>query len=359
MKKIILACALALGFGSAANAQTVMSSRFFDNTFVTVNVAAQTGMHGFGERVYPAADLYLGKWLTPTFGLEVNGEVLFHNSFKSMTKTVDGIYVGFDAMFNLNNMFHAYKGQPDRVEVIPFAGIGWLHGYGEPLEQGAANPTSDMNPPMGNVYGAVYDNGLGGKAGVNVAINLGKSRAWAINIRPTATWALTHKPCVVQFNSLWGRVSLEAGFTYKFKNRYGTHNFVLAQLRDQAEIDALNNRINYLNDELAKKPKEIIKEKIVEVTAEDANFAVSFEKGSDKPIGNIAQIASVLNKTKGTITICGNTSPEGSEKLNKALAIRRGEATKKALVAAGVDANRIKILNNYEDKRNAIIKVVK
>lgn len=360
MKKIILACALALGIGSVANAQTVMSSRFFDNTYVGVNVAAQTGMHGFGERVYPAADLYLGKWITPAFGLEINGEALFHNSFKSMEKPVDGVYVGMNAMFNLNNIIHKYKGQPDRVEFIPFVGLGALHGFGEDIVQGGAAADGCM-PPMGNLNGAVNSNGLGAKAGLNVAFNLGKSRAWTINVRPTATWALTYGSTVAKFNSLYGRVSLEAGFTYKFKNRYGTHNFVLATLRDQAEIDALNDRINYLNEELAKKPKEVIKEKqvMVEVPVEGGSYTLSFDKGSAVVKGNVAAIAADLNKTKGDITICGNTSPEGSEKVNKALAIRRAEAAKKALVDAGVDASRIKILNNYEDKRNAIIQVVK
>lgn len=358
MKKIILACALALGIGSVANAQTVMSSRFFDNTYVGVNVAAQTGMHGFGERVYPAADLYLGKWITPTFGVEINGEALFHNSFKSMEKAADGLYVGANAMLNLNNIFHAYKGQADRVEFIPFFGIGWLHGFGEAIPQGTAAADGCM-PPMGNLSGSVQGNGLGAKTGLNVAFNLGKSRAWAINVRPTATWALTNPGRVAQFNSLFGRVSLEAGFTYKFKNRYGTHGFVLATLRDQAEIDALNDRINYLNEELAKKPKEITKSVKVEVPVEGGSYTLSFDKGSDVVKGNVAAIAADLNKTKGDITITGNTSPEGSEKINKALAIRRAEAAKKALVNAGVDANRIKLLNNYEDKRNAIIQVVK
>ena len=44
---------------------------------------------------------------------------------------------------------------------------------------------------------------------------------------------------------------LNVGLVYKFRNSNGSHNFVVAELRDQAEIDALNDQINDLRGELA------------------------------------------------------------------------------------------------------------
>ena len=357
MKKFYLVLAIMAAFVSGTNAQnqTVLSSRFFDNFYVSVTVAGSMQMGDlnkdiFQNPVYPSANVYIGKWITPIFGLEINDEALFHNSFKSNDVCADANYLGMNAVFNLNNIFHAYKGRPDMCEVIPFVGIGWLRAFG----------THDV-APMRQI---LEQNGVGFKTGINIAFNLGKARAWQINLRPSCKW-IASRSCdnnTFDLTKQFGRLSLEAGFTYKFKNHYGTHNFVKAQLRDQAEIDALNDRINYLNEELAKKPKEVIKTVTKEVAVAAANetsFLITFDKGKDIVKGDINAIAAELKKTTGTINITANTSPEGSEKLNKALAIRRAEAAKKALVDAGVDASRIKVLNNYEDKRNAVIKVVK
>lgn len=351
MKKILLSCALALCAGVAANAQTVMSSRLFDNTYVSATVSGQMKMNDlnkdiFSNPVYPAFNIYVGKWITPKFGVELNAEAIFHNSFKSNSKFVDGTYLGANAMINLNNIFHGYKGKADLCEVVPFAGIGWMHACGNSEEK---------------LAGVINGNGMGIKAGINVGFNVGKFQAWQINLRPSVMWAVNdYEP--THINSVFGRVALEAGFTYKFKNHYGTHNFVLAQLRDQAEIDALNDRIKALNDELAKKPKvveKIVTKEVAAVAADETSFLISFDKGSDKVKTDVKNIVENLKKTNGTITITGNTSPEGPERVNKALAIRRAEAAKKALVEAGLDASRIKILNDYEDKRNAIIKLQK
>ena len=357
MKKFYLVIAImaAVVSGAKAQNQTVLSSRFFDNMYISFTVAGSMQMGDLNSDilknpVYPSANLYIGKWITPIFGLEINEEALFHNSFKENDVIADGNYLGMNALFNLNNIFHGYKGRPDMCEVIPFVGAGWMRAFG----------TEDVAP----LRQVLEQNGVGFKAGINLAFNLGKARAWQINIRPACKWVACRSCDNNSFdlNKKFGRLSVEAGFTYKFKNHYGTNNFVKAQLRDQAEIDALNDRINYLNEELAKKPKEVVKTVTKEVAVaanNETSFVIPFDKGKDVVKGDISGIAAELKKTSGTINITGNTSPEGSEKVNKALAIRRAEAAKKALVNAGVDESRIKVLNSYEDKRNAIIKVVK
>ena len=60
-------------------------------------------------------------------------------------------------------------------------------------------------------------------------------------------------------------------------------------------------------------------------------------------------------KTDASITIVGSTSPEGSEKFNRNLALARANAVKDALVKAGVDKDRITVTNAYGKQRNATI----
>jgi peptidoglycan-associated lipoprotein len=57
-------------------------------------------------------------------------------------------------------------------------------------------------------------------------------------------------------------------------------------------------------------------------------------------------------KTYGTTTVTeeGKTDPRGTAHYNMALGARRAEAAKKALVAAGVDANRIKTMSLGKEK---------
>ena len=52
-------------------------------------------------------------------------------------------------------------------------------------------------------------------------------------------------------------VQLNAGIVYKFGNSNGTHNFTIAKLRDQAEIDGLNSQINSLRSNLNDKDAQL------------------------------------------------------------------------------------------------------
>ena len=61
------------------------------------------------------------------------------------------------------------------------------------------------------------------------------------------------------------------------------------------------------------------------------------------------------NNGAKNITIIGNISPEGSEEINKALAIARAESIKNALIKAGISADRITITNEYANQRRATI----
>ncbi len=146
------------------------------------------------------------------------------------------------------------------------------------------------------------------------------------------------------------------GVNYKFGNSNGTHNFKVAQLRDQAEIDGLNSKINELRsandakdnqinslnaknndlqnalDECNKKPKYV-----KPATATNLQPTVLFQQGKstiDKAqYAPIELIASYMkNHPDANVEIKGYASPEGSKEINQKLSEARANAVKEALV---------------------------
>lgn len=61
----------------------------------------------------------------------------------------------------------------------------------------------------------------------------------------------------ISYNINNSGVQLNVGVIYKFKNSNGTHNFTIAQVRDQAEIDGLNAKINDLRNDLNGKDSQL------------------------------------------------------------------------------------------------------
>ena len=67
---------------------------------------------------------------------------------------------------------------------------------------------------------------------MQINFNLGEKKAWQFNIIPTMNYIMTdngfdnfptRQP---RFDVCRSYVNLQIGFTYKFKNSKGTHNFV-------------------------------------------------------------------------------------------------------------------------------------
>lgn len=359
MKKFILTMVAALCMCFTTFAQngpaTVEGARFFNNTYMTVTVGGQVGMNDLtGHQnwtVTPTTSLYFGKWVTPAFGLEFDGDVLYHDSFRSRNRGVDATYLGLNARLNLNNLFRAYSGVPNRVEVIPFVGFGWLHGYGDGVE--------DLSNGVVPTVMAIGPNAFGTKMGVDVAFNMGKQRAWQINVRPTVMYALTganvgrHNP---KYNVNQGRVGLEAGVTYKFgyKNskRDRVHNFTRGY--SVAEYDAMVAQLS------AAKPAErivvtdtveIVKEVPVEVAVEKPVFVLTspyFTQGKYRldPTTDVilSAMADEMKESGKKYVITGYASVEGVEKFNERLSLNRANAVKNALVQRGVKAENLRVV---------------
>ena len=101
----------------------------------------------------------------------------------------------------------------------------------------------------------------------------------------------------------------------------------------------MNNEINSLKRDLAKKPTEIVKEKEIikteVVTNTIGNTVIFFAQNSAKLTGTaISELSKIPSGSK--VSIIGSASPEGSSNYNQKLSEKRAEAVSKFLTENGV-----------------------
>lgn len=346
MKKIFT---LFAGLMAAAtlSAQTVLESKTFDNVYIGINggLATKATGHAWLKDMNPNVGLRIGRNFTPVFGLAAESNVYFKNTNGHTTGTVvNGMNTSLLGTTNLTNLFGGYNGEPRLFELTALYGLGWGHVFGHPTKAYKA----DM---------------LTSKAAFDFGFNLGQKKAWQLYIEPAMIWALNGNGYQgVKYDVNRASFQLNVGLVYKFKNSNGSHNFVVAELRDQAEIDILNNKINDLRGELASKDDEIadMDRQIAELKQQLADCqnqtttacerllpVVIFRQG--KSTIDRAQYASIeliakymKDNQDAKVEIKGYASPEGSAKFNQKLSQARANAVKKALVKRyNISADRI------------------
>lgn len=352
MKKFFMIMSAVLMLSTVAKAGTpVKTSKLFDNTYIKLNIGASGDIapsnwgyegNNFFQTVMPTTTLRFGKWITPSFGIELQGESGFGTL--NVPTFVDHTYVGANTLVNLNNLFHGYRGKPDKVEFVPYVGIGWWHSYG------------------------VITNNIATQYGLNMDINLGKTQAWQLNVVPQITYLLAGDGACQgvrqpHFDVRNAYVGLQVGVTYKFKNQYGKHNFVMCDKKySQTEMDLVNeevNRLRQVNTDLvyALKSCEERKNKVERVV--DVQIVervdvyvprVQFEQGSNVLSKTsqtvLKQIADAIKTTETQWTVRGYASENGSEEFNLTLSKERATAVKNALVELGVSEEQL-IVEGY------------
>lgn len=346
MKKIFT---LFAGLMAAAtlSAQTVLESKTFDNVYIGINggLATKATGHAWLKDMNPNVGLRIGRNFTPVFGLAAESNVYFKNTNGHTTGTVvNGMNTSLLCTTNLTNLFGGYNGEPRLFELTALYGLGWGHVFG--------HPTKAYKTDM-----------LTSKAALDFGFNLGQKKAWQLYIEPAMIWALNGNGYQgVKYDVNRASFQLNVGLVYKFKNSNGSHNFVVAELRDQAEIDILNNKINDLRGELAGKDDELVdkdrqiaelKQQLADcqnqatTACESLQPVVIFRQG--KSTIDRAQYASIeliakymKDNQDAKVEIKGYASPEGSAKFNQKLSQARANAVKKALVKRyNISADRI------------------
>lgn len=389
MKKIfsiLIALAMTITLASAQT-KTVEHAGLFENTYVTLSGGAVTNTQFQNMtkdnwyKLGGIADLELGKYVTPVIGFSVDG-LAFLGTTNSYTLVDESAVLG-NVKLDFSNWLLGYKGKPYLLDVVGVLGYGWGHDY-VASSYGQYRTTADPVIVDGQ---SVEVRGLNGVAtdknytvyrtGAEFNFNLGKSRAWQINLKPGVIWMHKLAGDYVSTPFLTGgrdaRAYVTLGTTYKFGSKSKGHNFRLCPYSvTKADYDALKKQYNDLANrepevrEVVKtvtETKEVVK---TETRVLVGSTVITFDIGScalstveRQKVGMFAE--SLDNDT--LVQIVGSAdSGTGSETRNFALAQNRANVVKNVLVNDyGVNPDRISVNTkldataNTETSRSAIL----
>ena len=359
MKKLFLMLAVSLMTASVSAQNTaVTANKAGDNWYIGINAGVATPVnkfkfgdtqYGFMKGVSPEFGIRVGKNLTTVFGLALDINNYFGNKSDSKSLFGSKTFINatdFDILstWNLSNLFSGYQGQPRNFEVIALIGGGYSRAWAERA------------------------GGINAKAAFDFALNLGSDKQWQVYLEPGIVLG---QPSPLYANPFrknlydgtgskkWnGAFSLKLGVNYKFGTSDGTHNFKIAELRDQAEVDALNAKINELRSDVDAKNGQInaanqtiadLKAKLAECEARPTQIVEEVKKETTlqpivifrqgKSTIDAAQYASVemvakymKNHPEAKVLVKGYASPEGNAELNQKLSEARATAVANALI---------------------------
>lgn len=311
MKKILVMLMVAL-FATNVNAQIALQEQKpLDNTYIGVTAGVSTPL-SFNSMfpINPEFGLKVGKDFTPIYSLEIEGiTFLGSNSdnghFDLRHTAFRAINLGLNGKVNLHSLVYGYKNRVFNLSTV--TGFGWFHTFN-------AN-TND------------YD-GLSAKTGVQGSFNLGKGHA--LFVEPAVLWNLNNNGFTnVKFNKNHAQLLLNVGYTYHFKTSNGTHSF------KKYNIGAMNDEINYLRNELAKKPTTIVKTNEVTVTNTVRDEYVIYFAQNSYDIVDFYTLDMIPANSK--VTINGYASPEGTDEHNYILSEKRAYSVANYLANKGIE----------------------
>jgi outer membrane protein OmpA-like peptidoglycan-associated protein len=333
MKKFNFMFALLVSAVMSANAQVATeNSKFFDNVSVGITGGASTPLDF--NSVFPLngnAGVKIQKDLTPSFGLQAEGLAIFNdNHFTDIKTAVKATNVGLNGVINLFNAFGGYKGTPRTFEISTVSGLGWMHAW------------------------TTSDNYLTAKTGLDIALNLGKSKAHSIVLTPAVYWNL-NKFGDIKFDKNAAQLAVNLTYVYHFKTSNGTHSFKTYDVGAMtSEINRLNDEVNSLRNALANvKPQTVEVEKVKTVIVPN-EWVVQFAQ-NDATITSDAE--TVLNTiAEGTVVeVVGMASPEGSEAYNKTLSEERANNVTSYLEKRGVQVTSTKGVGSTNSASNRLV----
>lgn len=356
MKKIILFAVMVFA-SVTAFAQPLEPSKFFDNTFVGVSTGVgawltptNKGLDNFGDGIHSVSSVRVGKWFTPSVG----GELTYEFGLDARPTFGNSSFTGANFLVNMNNAIGKYKGEPRRVELVAFIGGGWHH-----------------------THDAITNN-MAARAGTQLNVNMGKKKAWQINVIPSINYILTDNGFSTELtgqprfdvNRSW--VALNVGVTHKFKTSNGTNNFKFTdKLYSQKELDlylneieALKGGFNRTRDALEKSKRhmgqlahenERLKHALAEAlkalsaaknvppVAQVVGFQIGKADIAPQNRATLLTIAEVLKHNgNAKVLVTGFADKNtGTAKRNMELSQLRADAVKAELVKLGVDASRV------------------
>lgn len=313
--------------------QGYLINSFSSNWFITLQGGiANTTTRGiarpaFGDRIAPAAGLYVGKYFSPIIGVR-GGFDWFQgkgmNDFK-----LNNLGAAGDVMLSLTNWWCGYN--PDRVfNASIYAGLG---GYFN---------TNKVKNEWVNAHHAF----ISARAGLLLDFNLSKNFALGIDLRAVGTDRSASQ--LVDNKALTAEALISA--TYKFNKSTWSAPVVavVPEFEDcepiKARLQAANARIEDLEAQLKACLNRPV-EKVVE-TAKAPLATIYFTIGNStlnsvdrKVLGAVAEQIKASGKNY-TLTGWADTYT-GTDAINARLRVNRAKNVEKALINNGVPASKL------------------
>lgn len=296
------------------NAHTV-EQKFYDNTYVTLKGGVTALMHpgcngyeNLGHTFEAATGLEIGKWITPNWGLSIDGTNGWTNGSK-VGHFQDKYAVNYLTVSALGK----YRFMPmNKFNIALAAGPMWIHGFKKD-----AQDANDMGAKMRIEFNYNFTNHLA----MQVAPELN------YNMRHTndPTWIPTKHLDQPYFDSRRAWYGIMVGVTYKMGNEFTVCDYKYTQ----ADIDALNAEINTLR---SRTPVERVVEKTIVKNVAD-EYVIFFDK--NRSILS-KEAKNTLDKITGTVVIQGHASEEGTYARNEILSKERATVVADYLKARGV-----------------------
>ena len=336
MKKILLALVVA-GMSMGVMAQTedypvkkhsVQTNGFWENWFVTAGYAGQVVVMDRAEGVglfdtYSSnATVAVGKWFTPGLGLRLQTFLpSYYDEFGEKGKAYS-LYG--EALFNLTNMLGGYK-QDRFYSAVPYVGFGRLWG-----DECVWSPW---------VLGYMSKFRINNSFSIDFELYLRQQ-----NHMVQTTWYNWQAGAMLGLTWNIGGRGFDA--SPDMAAVAAIHSAQLAGLNEA--LAAEQNENKNLKEQLAKKPKEVIVEKIVkEVLAAPQSVFFSFNSAkiaSKKEIINLESLANMAKNNGAKLKITGYAdSATGVPAYNQQLSERRAQAVAKELIKMGVAEENIVI----------------
>ena len=364
MKKTLLVCAALVSalFSMPINAQEnntekdIYTHSWRDNWYIQLGAGAQmplfektTGESNFNiDKTTALYEAAVGHWFSPYFGFRFRGQGGALHYFNLGTNKMKYANVNLDITWD---MLNSLGGVNDKrvFSIIPYLGLGTAYAW----DYNHAGYPENIKNDNGVVS---HQWGITGAFGIEFRFRVHKNVDLYIDARGTAMSDnmnnIAYKSGVDPIFTLSGGLKINLGKEGRHVTKYVPYDC-------SGEIDALNQQINQLRNDLADKDARLkaaeaqlpcpeVTEKVVEnkeVIAPAVRFRINSTRISDEGHTTIYNMAQFLKANTDTKVIVKGYADKktGSDVYNQKLSERRAQAVADKLVAYGVEEDRITV----------------
>jgi len=334
------------------NGERYVTNGFWDNWFISagggsnIYFAKENNRLDFNDRITPALDFSVGKWILPVLGVRMQyaglsakgtgyGITSFagDNALPGQFNKIDFnlLHLHADAMLNISDLFGRYRADR-RWEFIPFAGVGWARAYDSDgnsnevavslglLNKILLNDRWDLNLEMRTMaVNQRFDMVMGGRVDALASLSVGVS--YKIKNRSFQTVRYCDFPSAAGHGHEDYEQTYEARIA-GLERLVNDHNSSIQSLTDQLELERqLKNRA--LND-----LREL--ESLIVTTV---FFPIGQSALHEQDLVELKYMAEIIKKTGNKYVIKGHAdSVTGSERRNRQLSEHRANAVYDVLV---------------------------